>query len=78
MTVSAVGFAAWLVAVATICKSYGWREQLTFLATVPLIIAAGMFVQHFRLPVGLKFTQDRVTFTLTDAFVFPVIFSHPA
>ena len=72
VTVSAVGFAAWLVAVATICKSYGWREQLTFLASVPLIIAAGMFVQHFRLPVGLKFTQDRVTFTLTDAFILLV------
>jgi len=64
-----VGFAAWLFAVATICTSFAWREQLTFLASVPFIIMAGLFVQHFRLPVGLKFTQDRITFTLTDAFV---------
>lgn len=72
MTVSAVGFAAWLIAVATISTSYGWREQLTFLALVPVIITAGLFVQHFRLPVGLKFTQDRIVFTLTDAIVLLV------
>lgn len=72
VAVSAVGFAAWLIAIATICKSYGWREQLTFLALVPVIITAGLFVQHFRLPVGLKFTQDRIVFTLTDAIVLLV------
>jgi putative nucleotidyltransferase with HDIG domain len=72
VTVSAVGFAAWLVAVATISMSFGWREQLTVLAAVPLIITAGLFVQHFRLPVGLRFTQDRFTFTLTDAFILVV------
>jgi putative nucleotidyltransferase with HDIG domain len=42
------------------------------LALVPVTITAGMFVQHFRLPLGLKFTQDRVVFTLTDAFVLLV------
>lgn len=72
VTVSAVGFAVWLLATATICKNFGWQEQLTILSLVPLIITAGMFVQHFRLPVGLKFTQDRITFTLTDAFVLVV------
>ena len=69
VTVSAVGFAVWLISVAIICISFGWREQLTFLAVVPVIMIAGLFVQHFRLPVGLKFTQDRITFTLTDAFI---------
>jgi putative nucleotidyltransferase with HDIG domain len=70
--VSASGIAVWLVAVFVIFARHGWREHLMLLALVPAIIAAGMFVQHFRLPVGLKFSKDRVIFTLTDAFVLLV------
>ena len=70
--VSASGMAVWLVAVFVIFARHGWRDHLMLLALVPAIIAAGMFVQHFRLPLGLKFSQDRVTFTLTDAFVLLV------
>jgi len=70
--VSASGMAVWMVAVFVIFARHGWRDHLMLLALVPAIIAAGMFVQHFRLPVGLKFSKDRVTFTLTDAFVLLV------
>jgi len=70
--VSMSGMAVWLVAVFVISARHGWRDHLMLLALVPAIIAAGMFVQHFRLPVGLKFSQDRVIFTLTDAFVLLV------
>src|ERR1700720_1259333 len=70
--VSAAGLAVWLIAVVVISASHGWRDHLMLLALVPAIIAAGMFVQHFRLPVGLKFSQNRVTFTLTDSFVLLV------
>ncbi len=72
VTVSAAGGTVWLIAVALVLTGYGWRDQLMFVALVPVIVALGMFVQHFRLPLGLKFTQERITFTLTDAFVLLV------
>jgi putative nucleotidyltransferase with HDIG domain len=72
MTVSAAGVAIWLIAVVKIGAGYRWRDQLMFVALVPVIITIGMFVQRFRLPIGLKFTQDRIAFTLTDAFVLVV------
>ena len=70
--VSISGTAVWMVAVVQIFARHGWRDHLMLLALVPAIIAAGMFVQHLRLPVGLKFSRDRVGFTLTDAFVLLV------
>src|SRR5712692_896850 len=70
--VSSAGITVWLIAALTVSASHGWRDHLILLALVPVIVTAGMFVQHFRLPVGLKFSQDRVTFTLTDAFVLLV------
>lgn len=72
MTVSAAGIAVWLIAVVRICAGYGWRDQVMFLGLVPVIIVVGVFVQHFRLPLGLKFTRERITFTLADAFVLLV------
>ena len=72
MTVSIAGIAIWLFAVVRICGGYGWRDQLMFIALVPVIIIVGMFVQTFRLPLGLKFTQERIVFTLADAFVLLV------
>jgi putative nucleotidyltransferase with HDIG domain len=70
--VSGAGIAVWLIAAVTVSANHGWRDHLMLLALVPVTITAGMFVQHFRLPLGLKFSQDRVVFTLTDAFVLLV------
>ena len=70
--VTAAGICLWLVSVASILGSYTWREQFTLAVMVPGIVIIGMFVQHFRLPVGARFTQERFTFTLTDAFVLLV------
>lgn len=67
--VSVAGVTVWLIAVARILTGFGWREQLILLALVPVIVTVGGFLQHFRLPLGLKFTQDRITFTLSDAFI---------
>lgn len=72
MTVNAAGAAVWLIAVVKIGADYGWRDQLMFVALVPVTITVGMFVQRFRLPIGLKFTEDRIAFTLTDALVLVV------
>lgn len=72
LTVSIAGIAIWLFAVVRISAGYGWRDQLLFIALVPVIIIVGMFEQTFRLPLGLKFTQERIVFTLADAFVLLV------
>ena len=72
IVVSAAGIAVWLIAVATILADAGWQEQLIILAMVPVIVTVGMFLQHFRLPLGLKFTRDRITFTLADACILLV------
>jgi putative nucleotidyltransferase with HDIG domain len=70
--ISATGSAVWIISVLVISISFGWQQRLVVLALVPVIITVGMFVQHFRLPLGLKFTQDRVVFTPADAFVLLV------
>lgn len=70
--ISVAGMVLWVISAARIVNGYGWREQLMFVALVPAIISLGRFVQHFRLPLGLKFTRERITFTLSDAFVLLV------
>jgi len=75
-TVSAAGITAWLIAALAIYDAFAWRERLIVLALVPVIIIVGTFAQHFRLPLGLKFTRDRVVFTLSDAFILLVACSY--
>jgi len=70
--VTAAGMCLWLVSAASILTDRSWGDQLTFAMMVPGIIIIGMFVQTFRLPLGARFTQERLTFTLTDAFVLLV------
>jgi putative nucleotidyltransferase with HDIG domain len=71
-SVTAAGMCLWLVSAASILTGRSWGDQLTFALMVPGIIIIGLFVQHFRLPLGARFTQERLTFTLTDAFVLLV------
>ena len=72
MTTTAAGLLLWLAACAWLLVSYGWRERLTVAAFVPLVIIVSMFAQTFRMPSGLKFTDERLTFTLSDAVVLLV------
>ena len=54
---------------------------MIFLALVPVIVFAGLFTQHFRIPFGLDLTQERLTFSLSDAIVLLVAYwygVHPA
>ena len=69
MVVTVAGMGLWLITVASVFINYEWQDRLMFFALVPVIILMGMFTQRFRVPLGLKFTQERMTFTLTDAFV---------
>ncbi|HEX8069143.1 MAG TPA: HD domain-containing phosphohydrolase [Pyrinomonadaceae bacterium] len=70
--VTVVGLAAWLACAAWLAGGYNWAGQLSFFAFVPAIIFASMFVQTFRMPAGLRFTHERLTFTLSDALVLLV------
>jgi len=71
MGISVAGMVLWVISAARI-TGYGWREQLMFLALVPAVMLLGRFVQHFRLPLGSKFTRERITFTLSDGIVLLV------
>jgi uncharacterized domain HDIG len=69
MVVTVAGMGLWLITLAGIFINYSQEDWLLFFALVPVIIVLGMFTQRFQLPMGLKFTQESITFTLTDAFV---------
>ncbi|MBA2339782.1 MAG: HD domain-containing protein [Pyrinomonadaceae bacterium] len=70
--VTIVGLGAWAAGFAYLGAFYSPLDQLMLLALTPLLLIASMFAQHFRLPSGLKFTNERLTFTLTDAIVLLV------
>jgi putative nucleotidyltransferase with HDIG domain len=67
-----VGLSLWLAATASFFIEHTWREQLAVIALVPLIVVMGMFPNTFPLPSGLKLTQEKLTFTLSDALVLLV------
>jgi putative nucleotidyltransferase with HDIG domain len=69
MAVTVAGLGLWLFTVANIFINRAQQDQVMVLALVLVTIILGMFTQRFRVPMGLKFTQERMTFTLTDAFV---------
>ena len=70
--VTAAGLVLWAAAVADIAALRSPSEQLTLLALVPLALLVGVFPITFPLPSGLKFTTERITFTLSDAFTLLV------
>jgi putative nucleotidyltransferase with HDIG domain len=70
--VTYAGLALWLAGAAWLACGFHWQGQLSFLAFVPAVILASMFVQTFRMPAGLRFTHERLTFTLSDALVLLV------
>ncbi|HEX7173656.1 MAG TPA: HD domain-containing phosphohydrolase [Pyrinomonadaceae bacterium] len=72
VTVIAAGLALWLGSVAGLWMSYSLRDNLIFLALVPLIVVAGMFPNVFPMPSGLRLTKERITFTLSDGIILLV------
>jgi putative nucleotidyltransferase with HDIG domain len=71
-TVTAAGLLLWGASVADIAALRAPADQLALLALVPLAIIVGMFPITFPLPSGLKFTTEKVSFTLSDAFTLLV------
>ncbi|MCA1591364.1 MAG: HD domain-containing protein [Acidobacteria bacterium] len=71
-TITVAGIALWLTATVSIPVNYAPREQLLLLGLVPLIVAVCMFLHVFPMPSGLKFTQEKMTFSLSDAIILLV------
>jgi putative nucleotidyltransferase with HDIG domain len=70
--VTAAGLVLWGAGVAEIVARRTTAEQLMLLVLVPLAIIVGMFPITFPLPSGLKFTTEKISFTLSDAFILLV------
>lgn len=73
-----MGMSLWLASSVTLFTHYGWQEQLIALALVPVVVVMGLFPNTFPLPAGLKLTQEKMTFTLSDAVVLVVACWHGA
>lgn len=85
IVVSAIGITAWLGAAISLPSNFTTRELLIIIGLVPLAVGVGMFSHTFKLPEGIRFTNDRFTFTLVDSIVLlvalwygplPAIFIH--
>jgi putative nucleotidyltransferase with HDIG domain len=76
--VTASGLCVWLSCAAYLLTAYAWREQLSVFALTPLVILVGMFPNTFPMPSNWKFTHEKITFTLSDAFVLLVACWHGA
>ena len=69
LTVTVAGILVSLIAAGSILASYTWRDLLVLGAVVPLIIIVGLFPITFPLPTGWKTSNEKIDFTLIDAFV---------
>lgn len=85
IVVSAIGITVWLGSAICLPLNFTTRELLIITGLVPLAVAVGMFSHTFKLPEGIRFTNDRFTFTLVDSIVLlvalwygplPAIFIH--
>jgi putative nucleotidyltransferase with HDIG domain len=70
--VTAAGLSLWVIAAATIIFLYPPREQLVLVALVALAALVGMFPITFPLPSGLRFSNEKINFTLSDSLIFLV------
>jgi putative nucleotidyltransferase with HDIG domain len=72
IVVSAIGISVWLVAAANLAMNYNGPDLLIVMGLVPLSVVVGMFSHTFQLPEGMRFTNDRFTFTLVDSIILLV------
>ncbi len=71
--VSISGISLWLGAAALLATRYAASDQLMLLALVPLTIITGMFPNTFPVPSVLKTSQEKFTFTFSDAIVLLIV-----
>lgn len=70
--VTVVGITLWLAAAAHVSFGAALRDQLMLLGLMSLTILVSLFPLVFPMPAGLKFTDENLTFNLSDAFVLIV------
>ena len=70
--VTSAGLSLCALAGANVALFFETKDQLIVVALILLAIFIGAFPQNFRIPVGLGFTREVITFTLTDAIVILV------
>jgi putative nucleotidyltransferase with HDIG domain len=68
-TITVAGIALWFAASARFFTGYSLQEQLAVLALLPLVILTGMFPNSVPLPSSLKLSQEKMSFTLSEALV---------
>jgi putative nucleotidyltransferase with HDIG domain len=68
-TIAVAGIALWFASTASFFVKYAWHEQMTVLVLLPLAVITGMFPNSVPLPSSLKLSQEKMTFTLSDALV---------
>ncbi len=70
--ITASGIMLWSAATTGLLTHYTLSDGLLIVVFALVTVLVGMFPQHFRLPLGLSFTRERITFTLSDALVLLV------
>lgn len=68
-TITVAGVALWFASTASFFVKYAWHEQMPVLILLPLAVITGMFPNSVPLPSSLKLSQEKMTFTLSDALV---------
>src|SRR5215813_3340687 len=68
-TVTVCGLGLWALALARVVGAYALRDQITILALIPVTVIVGFFSHNFQIPMGKRFTREKLTVTLADAIV---------
>jgi diguanylate cyclase (GGDEF)-like protein len=69
VAVTAAGIVVWLAAAANVVVTYAPKNLLMLAAVLPFSTVVGFFPITFPLPTGRKASNEKIDFTLVDAFV---------
>jgi putative nucleotidyltransferase with HDIG domain len=70
--VTVTGIAIWLGAATALFEAHSWRDLAIDLALMLLVFVVSMFLHVFPIPWGAKLTQEKLTFSLSDAIILLV------
>ena len=70
--VTVTGLGIWAVALAQVSWTFSLHDQVTILALIPVTVVVGLFSHNVNLPMGTRFTREKITVTFSDAVVLLV------
>lgn len=73
IAVIAIGLSLWLASFASTAMFFSPRQIMVVLALVPVTLLVGSFSHTYKLPSGLRFSRNHVTFTFADTIVLLVV-----